>query len=77
MLVNEAYDAVNQGVCSPEAVDIAMQAGVAYPKGPISWGKQIGLGDICKVLSNIQNAYSEERYRISPLLLVEQYAEQG
>lgn len=71
MLVNEAHDAVNQGVCDPTAVDLAMQAGVAYPKGPIAWGESIGLKYLVLVLANIQATYGEERYRASPRLLLE------
>ncbi|MBL4672772.1 MAG: 3-hydroxyacyl-CoA dehydrogenase [Arenicella sp.] len=73
MLVNEAHDAVNQGVCSFDAVDTAMQAGVAYPAGPIAWGDSIGLSRVVMVLNNIQRAYGEERYRVSPLLLNRSY----
>jgi len=71
MLINEAYDAVNQGVCDFAAVDIAMQAGVAYPRGPIAWSQEIGLQAVVQVLQNLQYAYGEERYRTSPLLLTE------
>lgn len=69
MLVNEAYDAVNQGVCEELAVDTAMKNGVSYPKGPIEWGNEIGLARIVTVLQNLQKLYGEERYRVSPLLL--------
>ena len=68
MLANEAFDAVNQGVCDENAVDTAMQAGVAYPKGPIAWAREIGLDFIVTVLVNIQATYGEQRYRVSPLL---------
>ena len=74
MLVNEGADAVNQGVCDAEAVDIAMQAGVAYPKGPMAWGQQIGVTHVVTVLQNMQRLYGEERYRCSPLLLTANYA---
>ncbi|MGH1539119.1 MAG: 3-hydroxyacyl-CoA dehydrogenase [Arenicella sp.] len=73
MLVNEAYDAVNQGVCDATAVDLAMQAGVAYPQGPVSWGKQIGLETVALTLRNIQASYGEERYRVSPLIQAKAY----
>src|SRR6185312_10632629 len=43
MLANEALDAVNHGVCSAQAVDIAMQKGVNYPRGPLAWADGIGL----------------------------------
>jgi 3-hydroxybutyryl-CoA dehydrogenase len=70
MLVNEAYDTVNQGVCSVDAVDTAMQSGVAYPVGPIAWGESIGPKRVANTLKNIQAAYGEERYRVSPLLSI-------
>jgi 3-hydroxybutyryl-CoA dehydrogenase len=68
MLANEAADAVNQGVCSAEAVDIAMQKGVNYPRGPLAWLDAIGIGQVVAVLSNLAASYGEDRYRVSPLL---------
>ena len=68
MLANEALDAVNQGVCSAAAVDIAMQKGVNYPRGPLAWADAVGLGHIFTVLANLGATYGEDRYRVSPLL---------
>jgi len=68
MLANEAADAVNQGVCSAAAVDIAMQKGVNYPRGPLAWADAVGLRQVVAVLSNLAAAYGEDRYRVSPLL---------
>jgi 3-hydroxybutyryl-CoA dehydrogenase len=68
MLANEAADAVNQGVCSARAVDIAMQKGVNYPRGPLAWADSIGLDHVVKVLANLGATYGEDRYRVSPLL---------
>ena len=68
MLANEAADAVNQGVCSAQAVDIAMQKGVNYPRGPLAWADSIGLEHVVAVLSNLAATYGEDRYRVSPLL---------
>ena len=68
MLANEAADAVNQGVCSAEAVDVAMQKGVNYPRGPLAWADAIGIAHVVTVLANLAAAYGEERYRVSPLL---------
>jgi 3-hydroxybutyryl-CoA dehydrogenase len=68
MLANEAADAVNQGVCSARAVDIAMQKGVNYPRGPLAWADQVGVAHIVTVLSNLAATYGEDRYRVSPLL---------
>jgi 3-hydroxybutyryl-CoA dehydrogenase len=68
MLVNEAADAVNQGVCSVDAVDTAMQKGVNYPRGPLAWADAIGLDYVMTVLDNLASTYGEDRYRISPLI---------
>jgi 3-hydroxybutyryl-CoA dehydrogenase len=68
MLANEALDAVNQGVCSAAAVDIAMQKGVNYPRGPLAWADAVGLQHVFTVLANLGAAYGEDRYRVSPLL---------
>jgi 3-hydroxybutyryl-CoA dehydrogenase len=68
MLANEAADAVNQGVCSARAVDIAMQKGVNYPRGPLAWADAVGLRHVLTVLANLAQAYGEDRYRVSPLL---------
>ena len=68
MLANEAADAVNGGVCSASAVDIAMQKGVNYPRGPLAWADAVGIAHIVTVLANLAATYGEDRYRVSPLL---------
>ncbi|KAF3997080.1 3-hydroxyacyl-CoA dehydrogenase PaaH [Glaciimonas immobilis] len=68
MLANEAADAVNQGVCDAADVDIAMQKGVNYPRGPLAWADSIGLNYVVRVLDNLAQVYGEDRYRVSPLL---------
>ena len=68
MLANEAADAVVQGVAAAEAIDVAMQKGVNYPRGPIAWADAIGVGTIRDALANLSLHYGEDRYRISPLV---------
>ena len=68
MLINEAADAVLQGVASIEDVDIAMRYGTNYPKGPLRWADDLSLNYVCEVLSNLSKHYGEDRYRISPLI---------
>jgi 3-hydroxybutyryl-CoA dehydrogenase len=65
MLINEAYDAKYLGVASAEDIDLAMTKGVNYPKGLISWGKEIGLDVIVERLNSLQLQYGEDRYRVS------------
>ncbi len=68
MLANEGADAVNQQVCDAAAVDLAMLAGVNYPRGPLAWADAIGLDLVVKTLDNLAAGYGEDRYRVSPLL---------
>ena len=65
MLVNEAADAVYQGIASADDVDAAMQKGVNYPIGPVAWGRRIGLEHVVTVLRHLAQAYGEDRYRTS------------
>lgn len=74
MLANEGADAVNQQVCDVEAVDLAMQAGVNYPRGPLAWADALGLSQVVAVLDQLAGNYGEERYRVSPLLRRKSYA---
>lgn len=69
MLANEGADAVNQGVCSAEAVDIAMKGGVNYPQGPMAWADNLNASRVVDVLDNLATLYGEDRYRTSPLLI--------
>ncbi len=68
MLVNEAADAVWQGVCSRDAADLAMTLGVNYPMGPFAWLQLLGVRRVNGLLDHLFDAYRSERYRISPLL---------
>ncbi|WP_278555391.1 3-hydroxyacyl-CoA dehydrogenase NAD-binding domain-containing protein [Elizabethkingia bruuniana] len=68
MLVNEAVEAKRLGIASDEDIELAMQKGVNYPKGLLSWGQEIGYKIISETLQNLYNKYQEERYRQSPLL---------
>lgn len=68
MLINEAVEAKRLGVANDEDIELAMQKGVNYPKGLLSWGNEIGYSKISETLENLYEEYQEERYRQSPLL---------
>ena len=68
MLMNEAADAVFWQVGSAEAIDLAMQKGVNYPKGLLAWADEWGVQEVINVLESLRQRYGEERYRVSPLL---------
>jgi len=79
LIINEALDAVWLGIASPDNVDLAMTKGVNYPKGPISWGQEMGWEDVLTVLERCYDYYGDDRYRPCPLLrhLVSENAELG
>jgi 3-hydroxybutyryl-CoA dehydrogenase len=66
MLANEAADAVGQGIARAADVDLAMQKGVNYPRGPLAWADAIGVAHVRDVLANLGRHYGEARYRVSP-----------
>lgn len=68
MLINEAADAVFNGVCSAKDVDLAMQYGVNYPKGLLALGEQIGWSHVATTLENLQQWFGDDRYRLSPYI---------
>ena len=68
MLINEAADAVLQGVCTPEGADAAMKLGVNYPAGPFEWLARWSVAGATQVLEALDAHYRGERYRISPWL---------
>ena len=66
MLINEASDAVHQGVCTAQGADDAMQLGVNYPAGPFQWLAQWGAPAVVHLLDHLDVHYRGERYRVSP-----------
>ena len=68
MLVNEAADAVLQGVCNPDGADAAMKLGVNYPRGPFEWLASWSVAGVVGVLEALDAEYRGERYRVSPWL---------
>jgi 3-hydroxybutyryl-CoA dehydrogenase len=74
MLINEAADAVLQGVCSAADADAAMRLGVNYPAGPFEWlagwaaTEAEAARELCALLDRLDAHYRGERYRASPWL---------
>jgi 3-hydroxybutyryl-CoA dehydrogenase len=68
MLINEAADAVLQGVCTPEGADSAMRLGVNYPAGPFEWLARWSVPEVVALLDALDAQYRGERYRVSPWL---------
>jgi 3-hydroxybutyryl-CoA dehydrogenase len=68
MLANLAADALSCGVASADDIDTAMRLGVNYPRGPLAWAREWGVGTVLTVLDSLENWYRDGHYRASPLL---------
>jgi 3-hydroxybutyryl-CoA dehydrogenase len=68
MLINEAADALRLGIASRDDLDLAMTAGVNYPRGLLRWADELGVPAVLQRLEALHAEYGEERYRPSPLL---------
>jgi 3-hydroxybutyryl-CoA dehydrogenase len=77
MLINEAADAVQQGVCSETDADTAMQLGVNYPAGPFAWLADWDVAAVVLLLDRLDDYYRGERYRVSPWLRQALWREQN
>lgn len=68
MLINEAYFAMMEGVAAGKDIDTAMKLGTNYPSGPVEMAQSIGIRHIYATLTALNRYYSEDRYRLAPLL---------
>ncbi len=68
MLINEAADAVQQGVCNEAGADAAMKLGVNYPQGPFEWLGAWSAREVVALLDALDHHHRGERYRVSPYL---------
>jgi 3-hydroxybutyryl-CoA dehydrogenase len=67
-IVNVGCDIVQQRVCSPADLDLAVTLGLAYPRGPLAFGDALGAANILAILRNIHQLTGDPRYRPSPWL---------
>lgn len=68
LIVNEAAQALMEGVASAADIDAAVRLGANYPHGPLEWGDAIGLDTVYAIIKGLQDEHGEDRYRPSPLL---------
>jgi 3-hydroxybutyryl-CoA dehydrogenase len=67
-IVNIGCDIVQQRICSPQDLDLAVTLGLGYPRGPLAWGDAIGAGRVAAILEALAAASGDPRYRVSPWL---------
>lgn len=70
-IINEAYHAVGDGVCSPEDADIALKLGAAHPYGPFERAGMLGLRNVVEALARLAASGEPEargRFTVAPAL---------
>ncbi len=67
-LVNEAAFAIGEGVGAAADVDAGLTLGLNHPRGPLEWGRQMGLDHVLAVIDGLWGERHEERYRAAPAL---------
>lgn len=67
-LVNEAAFAVGEGVGEPADVDAGLRLGLNHPRGPVEWGRRIGLDHVLATVDGLWDELHDPRYRAAPLL---------
>ena len=64
-LVNEAWFATDAGIAAAEDLDIALTLGLGYPRGPLAWGRELGLAHVVALLDGLAGSPGDERYRVA------------
>lgn len=67
-IVNIGCDIAQQGIAAPKDIDIAVELGLGYPKGPLAAGDLIGPDKCALILNQLAAFYGDPRYRLSPWL---------
>ncbi|GAB3649277.1 hypothetical protein GCM10027594_24620 [Hymenobacter agri] len=67
-IINEACFTVQEGTATMQAVDLGMQLGTSYPRGPFAWANAIGVARVYAVLEALWQDTHDERYKVCPLL---------
>ena len=73
--INEAAQALYEGIGSVEDIDVAMKLGTNVPMGPLTLADFIGLDTCLAIMEVLHDGFKDSKYRPSPLL--RKYVEAG
>jgi enoyl-CoA hydratase/3-hydroxyacyl-CoA dehydrogenase len=68
MMASIAARLVQDDVADPAEIDLAMQLGGGFPKGPLAKADEIGSAVIVKKLDEMRETFGDARYEVPPLL---------
>ncbi len=68
LMVNEACHLLEQGVTTPEDLDLAVQLGAGFPEGLLRRADRLGLDTLLQALEALHEKHKDERYKPAELL---------
>jgi 3-hydroxybutyryl-CoA dehydrogenase len=66
--LNEAIQALEEGVAEAEAIDTIAKLGFNHPLGPLALADLIGLDTCVAIMEVLHRGFGDERYAPRPLL---------
>jgi 3-hydroxybutyryl-CoA dehydrogenase len=66
--INEACFALQEGLGTPEDIDLGAKLGLNHPMGPLELADLIGLDTCLAIAEVLQQEFGEDKYRPAPLL---------
>ena len=67
--INEAAQALYEGVATREDIDTGMKLGTNVPMGPLTLADFIGLDTCLAIMDVLYHGFRDSKYRASPLLV--------